>query len=405
MPDARRGDMISKSRRSSKKSITPHPRSSSRANAARARTNKVRYAVVGLGYISQVAVLPAFQHARRNSTLAGLVSDDALKLKQLGRKYGAPHAWSYEQFDECLHSGLIDAVYIALPNDMHRDSAIRAASAGVHVLCEKPLALTEKDCAEMVWIAREHDVRLMTAYRLHFERANLQAIEIVSSGKIGEPRIFDSLLTMQVEDQGNIRLKERNGGPLYDIGIYCINAARSVFRSEPIQVVALSANSGDPRFAEVDEMTSAILRFPGERMATFTCSIGACAVSSFRVLGTKGELRVEPSYELAGDLTHHLTVGKRKSQRTFKKRDQFAPELVYFSDCVAKGVNPEPSGEEGLADVRVIEALRQSAARGGKPVDLYELHRDKRPSARQEIHRPPVREPELVHARAPSKAT
>src|SRR5204863_8651778 len=113
----------------------------------------------------------------------------------------------------------------------------------------------------------------------------------------------------------------------YDIGIYCINAARSVFRAEPIQVVALSANNQDPRFAEVDEMVSAILRFPGERLATFTCSVGAADVSSFRVLGTKGELRVEPAFEFADDLKHTLTVGKRTRERVFKKRDQFAPEL------------------------------------------------------------------------------
>jgi glucose-fructose oxidoreductase len=365
-------------------------------------THKIRYAVVGLGYISQVAVLPAFQHARRNSLLVGLVSDDAVKLKTLGRKYKASRSWSYEQYDECLNSGLIDAVYIALPNDMHHEYAIRAASAGIHVLCEKPLALTERECAEMIWVAHENNVKLMTAYRLHFERANLMAIEIASSGKIGEPRLFDSMLTMQVEDPGNIRLQERNGGPLYDIGIYCINAARSVFRAEPIQVVAMTANNHDPRFSEVDEIVSGTLRFPGERVATFTCSIGAADVSFFRVLGTKGELRVEPSFEFAGDLKHYLSVGKRKRERTFKKRDQFAPELLHFSECIMSGDDPEPSGEEGLADVRVIEALLRSAKLGGQPVELGEFDRERRPTSRQEIRRPAVQQPELVHARAPS---
>src|SRR4029453_14353089 len=122
-----------------------------------------------------------------------------------------------------LESGAIDAVYITLPNDMHRAYAEAAACAGVHVLCEKPLAMNEEACAAMIHIAAENDVKLMTAYRLHFDPANLDAIQLVQSGKIGEPRIFNSLFSMQVK-AGNIRLQEeRGGGTLYDIGIYCIN--------------------------------------------------------------------------------------------------------------------------------------------------------------------------------------
>jgi glucose-fructose oxidoreductase len=143
---------------------------------AKKSRRKVRYAVVGLGYISQVAVLPAFANARRNSELVSLVSDDPVKQRTLGKRYGISRTYSYEAFEECLASREVDAVYIALPNHMHRDFAVKAAEAGVHVLCEKPLAVTESECEEMIEAAERHRVRLMTAYRLHFERANLKAV-------------------------------------------------------------------------------------------------------------------------------------------------------------------------------------------------------------------------------------
>src|SRR5438105_2516048 len=146
-------------------------------------TQKIRYAVVGLGYISQAAVLPAFRHAE-NSELTALVSDDPEKLEKLSRNYDVRHTYTYEQYDECLRSGQIDAVYIALPNSLHRDYTVRAARAGIHVLCEKPMALSEQDCRAMIEAAETNHIKLMIAYRLHFEPTHLQAIEIIQSGKI-----------------------------------------------------------------------------------------------------------------------------------------------------------------------------------------------------------------------------
>src|SRR5688500_1404841 len=143
---------------------------------------QVRYAVVGLGHIAQVAVLPAFGNARRNSRLAALVSGDPVKRDALSRKYEVAKTCGYEQYDELLRSGEIDAVYIALPNSLHCDYAVRAAQAGVHVLCEKPMAVAAEECERMARAARERGVRLMVAYRLHFERANLEAAEIARSG-------------------------------------------------------------------------------------------------------------------------------------------------------------------------------------------------------------------------------
>ena len=323
---------------------------------------------MGLGHIAQAAVLPAFAHASRNSELAALVSDDDVKLRKLGRRYGVRARYNYAQLDECLAGG-IDAVYIALPNHLHRDYTERAARAGVNVLCEKPLALTEKDCEAMIRAADRGGVKLMVAYRLHFEAANLSALDAVTSRTIGDPRIFNSVFTMQVQD-GNIRLRrEAGGGTLWDIGIYCINAARNLFRDEPVEVFASTANNGEKRFREVDEMTTAVLRFPKERLASFTCSFGAADVSAYQVVGTKGDVRVDPAYEYKGLLKQVITVEGRTRERVFPKRDQFAPELLHFSDCVLTGRDPQPGGREGLADVRIIRALYRSA-RTGRPVRL-----------------------------------
>ena len=358
---------------------------------------QVRYAVVGLGHIAQVAVLPAFGNARRNSRLVALVSGDPLKLKECGEKYGAAKLYSYERYDECLKSGDIDAVYIALPNSMHCEFTERAARAGVHVLCEKPMAVTEAECERMARAAREARVKLMIAYRLHFERANLEALEIARSGRIGEPRLFNSTFAMHVVPD-NIRVKrDLGGGVLYDIGIYCINAARGLFSDEPLEVRAMTAGS----LGDVEESMSAVLRFPNDRLATFTCSFGTSKVSTYRIVGTKGDLALEPAFEYAAPLKHRLTLDGETRERRFAKRDQFAPELLYFSDCVLKNHEPEPSAEEGIADIRIIEALYRSAE-SGRPVELAPFHRGSRPSLEQEIRRPPIEKPEVVHAQAPS---
>ena len=364
---------------------------------------KVRYAVIGLGYISQTAVLPAFRNAKSNSALAALVSGNGVKARKLARKYGVADVYSYDQLADCLAHDGIDAVYIALPNHLHRDTAVAAAQAGKHILCEKPLAVTEQECEEMIDAAKTGGVRLMTAYRLHFERANLKAVEVVQSGRIGEPRMFQSAFTMQVED-GNVRLEptEKGGGPAYDIGIYCINAARYLFRDEPCEVVAFAATGTDRRFHDAPEMVSGILRFPGDRLASFTCSFGATDTGWYQIVGTKGDLRVDPAYETAKPLRHRLTVGGgARREFFFPKRDQFAPELVYFSDCILRGKDPEPSGKEGLADVRIIQALLESI-RTVRPVRLTRFERRRRPSMAMEMRRPPVSSKPLVQAASPS---
>jgi glucose-fructose oxidoreductase len=197
---------------------------------------------------------------------------------------------------------------------------------------------------------------------------------------------------------GNIRLQHAmGGGTLYDIGIYCINAARGLFGDEPLEARATAAGS----VGDVEETLSAVLRFPGERCAAFTCSFGAADVSEYRITGTKGDLALEPAYEYAMALQHRLTINGERKERRFAKRDQFAPELLYFSDCVLKNHAPEPGPEEGLADIRIIRALYRSA-QSGQPVELGPYEKRERPGLEQEIRRPPIDKPRTVHTQAPS---
>jgi predicted dehydrogenase len=363
---------------------------------------RVRYAVVGLGHIAQVAVLPAFAHVRQTSELAALVSGDPQKLSRLGRRYRVEIGTDYDGFDELARSGAIDAVYIALPNAMHREYTIRAADAGLHVVCEKPLATTVADCRAMIAACRRKGVALMTAYRLHFEAASLAAVDLVRRKRLGDPRYFHSMFSMRVGDPDNVRLSgEQGGGPLLDLGVYCIEAARSLFRDEPLEVLALETVGEGARFREVPEATSVLLRFPGERLASFTCSFDAADTSMYRIVGTKGSLTVEPAYEYAEALEYELVVDERHRHRRFAKRDQFAAEIEHFSRCVLEGRPVEPSGETGLADVRIIEAVRESA-RTGRTVRLAAKDRVVYPSPAKVRRLPPVREPEEIHARGPS---
>lgn len=361
----------------------------------------LRFAVVGLGHISQMAMLPAFSHAASAAKLTALVSDDPVKRRLLAKRYAVSRNYAYKDFDACLRSGEIDAVYIALPNSLHCDYAVRAAKAGIHVLCEKPMAVTASECRRMLRAAEQHRVKLMIAYRLHFEACNLYTIDLVQSGRLGEPRLFHSVFTQQVR-AGDIRLRDQlGGGPLYDIGVYCINAARYLFRDEPIEVTALTGHGPDRRFQSVAEAAGAIMRFSRDRLATFTCSFGATDAAMYEVVGTKGKVRVEPAYEYVGGLKASITIGGRTSMRTFKPGDQFAPQLIYFSHCVRNDRQPEPNGTEGLLDVQIIEALRRSAQRG-QSIALRLPTKRVRPDLALRMHRPPVSKPEGVHTESPT---
>src|SRR5438874_9243611 len=252
---------------------------------------QVGYAVIGLGHIAQTAVLPAFAHAK-NSQLVVLVSSDPEKRRKLSRQYRCD-AYASEDLDEVLDRPDVDAVYIAEPNDKHAEYAVRCAKEGVHVLCEKPLAVSEEECRRMIDACKEAGVKLMTAYRLHFEESNLEAVRLIEQGRIGEPRFFTSTFAYQVR-RGNIRTSaDRGGGPIWDLGPYCINAARYLFRADPVEVFATRMDRReDERFKDVHEGMAVQLKFPGGRVAQFTVSFGSYEQDHYRLVGTKGHVEL-----------------------------------------------------------------------------------------------------------------
>jgi predicted dehydrogenase len=368
----------------------------------RKQRQRVRWAVVGQGYFAQSAILPAFAHARESCELVALFSGDEKKRAALAKRHRVAFALPYEELDDFLRSGEVQAVYLAVPNHLHRDYTLRAARAGVHVLCEKPMAVTTRECRDMIAACEDSRVKLMVAYRLHLEPANMTAVEDLRRGVLGDSRYYLSAFSFQIDDD-NIRTvpTEQGGGPLYDIGTYCINAARYLFRAEPVEVVAMTARrTGDERFAHIDEQVSAILRFPDERLATFTVSFGAYDVSHYSVVGTEGTLRLDPAFSHVSPIELQEETERGSKRRRFGKHDQVAAELSYFARCILEDREPEPSGWEGFHDVRIIEAILESAQTGRKvALDLPE--RRQHPSGDDVIEKPPVGEPSLVAVDSP----
>ena len=348
----------------------------------------LRFAVVGLGDIAQRAVLPAFTHARSRATLAALVSGEPKKRRILGRRFRNVIACGYDDYSELLTSGAVDAVYIALPNQMHRDYARRAIEAGIHVLCEKPVTTTVADARALRRAAERSGVQFMVAYRLHFDPATLGAIELARDQRAGELRIFASTFSSPVE-RGDIRLQRKGRGGLFDLGIYCVNAARMVFRSEPVEVMAMHAGQGSGRFREVPEMTAALLRYPGERVAMFVCSLNAYRGSSWTALTTKRLVRMEPAFTYHDPLVVQLRSDRTNRTRRYGVHDQFAAELDHFVARVRSGRKAEPSAREGEADIMILDAIDRSA-RSGRRIRLRGIPRDAMPDRRDARAHPAV---------------
>ena len=323
---------------------------------------KVRIAVVGLGHISQTAVLPAFEHAN-DAELCALVSRDEAKRNRLAQRYGARVTGTTEELERVLSESGAEAVYIATATASHRAQTERAARAGVHVLVEKPMAPSVDDCQAMIASCKAAGVKLMVGYRLHFDEASLDAITIVRGGQLGVPRLFMSVLTAPVQDADARTQRRFAGGAAHDLGVDPINTARHLFGAEPIAAFSVSAR-GEHGLRDVDATTSATLIFGDERMAQFSVSLATSGVSSYRLLGDKGDLRFEPAYAYDAPLRHVLTIGHNSVERRFIQRDQFAAQIRAFCRSIRDGADAGPSGEEGLADVRVVEALVESQKTG-----------------------------------------
>ena len=338
------------------------------------KDQKLGFAVVGLGKLSQGEIIPGLRQAK-SAKLAAVVSGHADKAQRIAAAEGLPAdaIYNYENFDRIAKDPRIHIVYIVLPNSMHAEYTIRALKAGKHVLCEKPMATSLEECQAMIDAAKKADRKLMIAYRCHYEPKNLAAMRAVRSGKLGKPRLFVTDMGRQADvsdpsDAWRVDKKMAGSGALGDMGIYGISAARYMLNEEPVEVRAwANTDPSDPRFKTVDDLIAWQFRFPSGAICNGSTSFNYNATMSFELWGEKARLRADPGAFYGGN-RFEMVDGGNFTPMDVPETHQFAREMDWMADVV-RGKAPMVSpGEEGMQDMRLILAILESAAHGGAPV-------------------------------------
>jgi predicted dehydrogenase len=333
-------------------------------NAQAAPERKIGYAVIGIGRIAG-HFMPATL-TTTNSRLTGLVSGHRDKADRVAAQYGVAQncIYNYENFDEIAKNPAIEAVYVALPNSMHAEYTIRAAKAGKHVLCEKPMSTTVAEAESMIAACKAANVKLMIAYRCHYEPTNLKAIRLIREGALGHVQAIESSFGFNIAPgEWRYNKKLAGGGPLFDVGIYSLNACRYLTGEEPDH---LSGNASvidhDGRFDEVEENLSWAMRFPSGIVASCSTTYGANMPGYYRVYGSKGWLQVDNAFVYEGlHLRAEYSGTKIDELNPARDPSHFVAEAEHFSNCIQKGLTPQSPGEEGLRDMRLITEIYRSA--------------------------------------------
>jgi predicted dehydrogenase len=325
---------------------------------------KTGYCVIGLGRIAG-HFMPAVR-STSTSQITGLVSGHRDKAERIAAEYGVPSSsiYNYENFDEIVQNPAIDAVYVALPNSMHAEYTIRAAQAGKHVLCEKPMSTNVADAEAMIAACKTARVRLMIAYRCHYEPTNLKAIQLIRQGALGQVQAIESSFGFNISP-GEWRLSKKlaGGGPLFDVGIYSLNACRYLTGEEPEHIAAnASVIDQDGRFNEVEENVSWTMKFPSGIVASCNTTYGASMEGYYRVHGSKGWLEVDSAFVYEGlRLRADCAGGHLDELNPARDPSHFQAEADHFSHCIQNGTEPQSPGEEGLRDMRFITQIYRSA--------------------------------------------
>ncbi len=334
------------------------------AITAQSPPRKTGYAVIGLGRIAGHLMPGALDTT--NSSITGLVSGHRDKAERIAAQYGVPAGsiYNYDNFDEIAHNPSIDAVYVALPNSMHAEYTIRAAKAGKHVLCEKPMCTSVADAEAMIAACKAANVKLMIAYRCHYEPIHLKAIQLIRKGKVGQVQAISSSFGFNIAPgEWRINKKLAGGGPLYDVGIYSLNACRYLTGEEPAQISAVASTiDQDGRFNEVEENVAWTMRFPSGIVASCSTTYGSNMTGYFKVYGSKGWLEINPAFNydgvhLRGELSGQTLDEPNPSRDPY----QFQAQAEHFSHCVQNNLEPQSPGEEGLKDMRYIAKIYRSA--------------------------------------------
>ena len=337
-------------------------RSASAQEPAEGRTG---WCMVGLGRISMDHFMPGIKQGKKGRIIA-LVSGHRDKAEKQAAMYSVPSnaIYSYENYDAIRDNKEIDAVYIALPNSMHAEYTIRAAKAGKHVLCEKPMATSVADCKAMIDACKSAGKKLMIAYRCQYEPLHLKAIEMIRNGALGTVQAIEANFGFNIQP-GEWRLNRKlaGGGPLMDVGIYALNACRYLTGEEPQEISAYASTiDHDGRFNEVEENVSWTMKFPSGIVAACNTTYGANMDGFYRVHGSKGMLEVSSAFSYEGvRLTSEIAGQKNEEAPPTADPAQFTTEAEYFADCITQNKEPKSDGEEGLRDMELMSRIYQSA--------------------------------------------
>jgi predicted dehydrogenase len=333
---------------------------------------KLGWAIVGLGRLAINQILPAFAKCEKSKVTA-FVTGDRAKGEKLAARYGVnpKNIYNYQNYDSLRDNPEVDVIYIVLPNGMHAEYTIRGAKVGKHILTEKPMANTPKDCEEMIAACRAANRKLMVAYRCRYEPYNNELIKLARGGDLGKIRLVVTDHGFNIGDPTQWRLNKAlaGGGSLMDIGVYGLQATMYTTGEVPTEVNAVEfTDRSDVRFKEVEDMINFQLRFPSGALAQCTSSYGHAGVNRIRVIGTKGWAELEPATSYTG-LRMRVKIGNRIEERDLPQRDHFQGEMDHMSDCVMGNKDVLTPGEEGLRDLRIMMAIYE-AAKTGKLVNI-----------------------------------
>ncbi|MFB6141380.1 MAG: D-xylose 1-dehydrogenase Gfo6 [Halosimplex sp.] len=333
----------------------------------------IRFAMVGLGWWTREQAIPAVEDADHCTTTV-LVSSSTEKGEDVAADLeGVEATLTYDEYADGAAADAYDAVYVCTPNGLHREHVEAAAAHGKAVLCEKPLEATVEDARATVDACREADVPLMVAYRLQTEPTARRARELIRDGAIGDVvsvvgHMSDRILDAVDETSWRFDPDLAGGTTLNDIGIYPLNTIRFVLEEDP-QAVYARTESEQPAYEGTDEHGAFQLEFPGGTLASCTVTHSATLASSLRFVGTDGELSIEGLFFPNTRKVLRLSGPDVEGEFRPEPVDQMREEFDYFANRLQRGLDPEPDGEHGLVDMRVIRALYESAE-SGRRVEL-----------------------------------
>jgi predicted dehydrogenase len=328
------------------------------------------FAAVGLGTISNIFMSACAKTDK--AKIVGLVTGHpADKGAKYSAMYNVPQdsIYTYETYDKIRDNKNIEAVYIGLPNSMHMDYTIRAAEAGKHVLCEKPMAISSAECRKMIDACKHAKVKLMIAYRIQYEPLFAEMKRRINSGEIGKIQSIEGGF-YGYQPLGAWRLDKAlaGGGSLMDLGIYPMNTSRYILGEEPTVTSAVTStpDASDPRFAQVEETIKWTMKFPDGATASYGCSYGERGPSLISFVGDKGTLTMQPAFNYSGaHLRGQTPSGPVDEPSNGQQPYQFVFEADHFADCVRNNKEPRTPGEEGLKDMLLMEAIYKAA---GHPI-------------------------------------